>query len=113
MIAGRDAPSHGEAKNSWLTGAAAWNYVAITQWILGIRPEHGGLRVDPVIPANWPGFRATRRFRGATYRIAVIKQGGTTGRVTHLIVGGARVEGTLMPLAPAGATVDVEAVVGE
>jgi cellobiose phosphorylase len=69
------------------------------------------LRVDPVIPADWPGFSATRRFRGATYRIAVHKPAGTTGRVTHLIVDGARVEGNLVPLAPAGATVDVEAVV--
>ena len=50
MIAGRDAPTHGEAKNSWLTGTAAWNMVAISQWILGIRPEHDGLRVEPVIP---------------------------------------------------------------
>ncbi|MGH2928728.1 MAG: GH36-type glycosyl hydrolase domain-containing protein, partial [Solirubrobacteraceae bacterium] len=65
MIAGRDAPTHGEAKNSWLTGTAAWNFVAITQWILGIRPELDGLRVDPVLPSSWPGFTATRRFRGA------------------------------------------------
>ncbi len=63
MIAGRDAvPAqgagvHGEAKNSWLSGTAAWNYVAITQWILGIRPEHAGLRVAPVIP---PDGRASR-----------------------------------------------------
>jgi cellobiose phosphorylase len=112
MIAGRDAPTHGEAKNSWLTGAAAWNFVAITQWILGIRPEHEGLRVDPVIPAAWPGLRATRRFRGATYRIVVRKPVGTTGRVHHLIVDGAEVEGNLVPLAPAGATVDVEATAG-
>ncbi|WP_433084714.1 GH36-type glycosyl hydrolase domain-containing protein [Dactylosporangium sp. CA-052675] len=71
MIAGRDAPTHGEAKNSWLTGTAAWNYAAITQWILGIRPELAGLRVAPVIPADWPGFTAVRRFRGATYTITV------------------------------------------
>ena len=76
MIAGHDAPSHGEAKNSWLTGAAAWNYVAITQWILGIRPEREGLRIDPVIPAAWPGFTVTRRFRGSTFRIAVRKPEG-------------------------------------
>ena len=71
MIAGPAAPNHGEAKNSWLTGAATWNMVAITQWILGIRPEYDGLRVDPVLPAGWPGFTATRRFRGATYIIQV------------------------------------------
>jgi cellobiose phosphorylase len=111
MIAGRDAPTHGEAKNSWLTGSAAWNLVAITQWILGIRPEHEGLRVDPVIPAAWPGFSAIRRFRGATYSIRVRKPVGVTGRVTQLIVDGNRVDGTLLPLAPAGGSVAVEAVV--
>ena len=57
MIAGRDAPTHGEAKNSWLTGTAAWNYYAITQWILGIRPDYDGLRIAPVVPERWPGFR--------------------------------------------------------
>ena len=61
MIAGRDAPTHGEAKNSWLSGTAAWNYVAITQWILGIRPDYDGLRIAPVVPESWPGFKATRR----------------------------------------------------
>ena len=64
MIAGRDAPTHGEAKNSWLTGTAAWNLVAISQWILGIRPEHHGLRIAPVIPASLarvPGHAALPR----------------------------------------------------
>src|SRR6185369_13797037 len=103
MIAGRDAPTHGEAKNSWLTGTAAWNYVAITQWILGIRPELGGLRIDPVLPAELPGFTVTRRFRGATYRITV----GKAARVTALQVDGIRVEGTIVPPAPAGSTVEV------
>ena len=87
--------------------------MAITQWILGIRPEREGLRVDPVIPADWPGFSATRRFRGSTYRITVRKPAAITGRVRNLIVGGARVEGNLVPIAPAGTTVDVEALVTE
>ena len=73
MIAGRDAPTHGEAKNSWLSGTAAWNFVAITQWILGVRPEYNGLRVDPCIPAEWDGFQTRRSFRGATYEIQVMK----------------------------------------
>ncbi len=101
MIAGRDAPTHGEAKNSWLTGTAAWNFVAITQWILGIRPEHDGLRVDPCLPSGWDGFRAVRRFRGAEYRIAVTRGGG------GLVVDGREVDGNVVPLAPAGATVEV------
>ena len=112
MIAGPDAPACGEAKNSWLTGTAAWNLAAITQWILGIRAELDGLRVDPVLPAAWPGFTATRRFRGATYQISVRNPDRISGRVTHLEVDGRRIEGTLVPLARSGATVQVEAVVG-
>jgi cellobiose phosphorylase len=109
MIAGRDAPDHGEAKNSWLTGTAAWNFVAVTQWILGIRPDHDGLRIDPCLPTEWHGFTATRRFRDADYRITVRGPGGAGGRVTRLLVDGRRIEGNLVPLAPAGATVTVVA----
>jgi cellobiose phosphorylase len=98
MIAGRDAPTHGEAKNSWLTGTAAWNLVAATQWILGIRPEHDGLRIDPSLPAGWGGFSAQRRFRGATYRIRVHKTPGDVGRVARLAVDGKPVAGSLAPL---------------
>jgi len=111
MIAGRDAPTHGEAKNSWLTGTAAWNLVAASQWILGIRPEHDGLRIDPSLPAAWDGFSATRRFRGATYRIQVRKPAGAPGRVTRLLVDGRRTEGNLCPPAADGAVVEVEAFV--
>ena len=111
MIAGRDAATYGEAKNSWLTGTAAWNYVAVTQWILGIRPEYEGLRIDPVIPATWPGFTATRRFRGATYRIRVRKPVGLTGRVHELVVDGVRLDGNVVPPAPAGSIVEVDATV--
>jgi cellobiose phosphorylase len=111
MIAGRDAPTHGEAKNSWLTGTAAWNFVAATQWILGIRPEHDGLRVDPCLPSAWNGFRARRRFRGAEYRIHVSQERDVPGRVTRLVVDGKTVQGNLVPLAEPGTTVTVEATV--
>jgi cellobiose phosphorylase len=99
MIAGCDAPTHGEAKNSWLTGTAAWNYVAITQWILGIRPTLQGLQINPVIPSDWKGFTATRIFRGTTYHITV----GRTkkGKPTLVIVDGQPVEGNIIPLPPA------------
>jgi cellobiose phosphorylase len=109
MSAGKAAGASGEAKNSWLTGTAAWNLVAITQWILGIRPEHEGLRIDPRLPSSWDGYRAERRFRGATYRIAVRKPIGSTGRASSLVVDGARVEGTLIPPVDPGAVVEVEA----
>jgi cellobiose phosphorylase len=107
MIAGRDAPTHGEAKNSWLTGTAAWNYVAITQWILGIRPTFNGLQIAPVIPAGWPGFAVTRLFRGVTYHITVTRAGA--GNKVSLVVDGQPVAGNVVPLPPQGTThVNVE-----
>jgi cellobiose phosphorylase len=100
MIAGRDAVNHGEAKNSWLTGTAAWNYVAITQWILGIRPTYAGLQIAPVIPPAWAGFSATRRFRGVTYHITV-KRVGLGNRVS-LEVDGRPLPGDIVPLPQPG-----------
>ncbi len=109
MIAGRDAPTHGEAKNSWLTGTAAWSYVAISQWILGIRPTFDGLRIAPVIPRDWPGFTATRVLRGVTYHITVKRAG--EGNTVALLVDGQPVEGDVVPWPPAGQTeVVVQAV---
>jgi cellobiose phosphorylase len=110
MISGRDAPIHGEAKNSWLSGTAAMNYVAISQWILGIRAELDGLRVQPVIPAWWDGFSATRAFRGATYQIQVRREG--PGNTVTLKVDGQPVEGTIVPQPKGGKKeVQVEAVI--
>lgn len=112
MIAGKEAAVPGEAKNSWLTGSAAWNYVAITQWILGVRPELDGLRIDPCLPTAWEGFEAVRRFRGATYEIRIRKAAGATGRLSSLVVDGGEREGTLVAPAPAGAQVSVEGSIG-
>jgi cellobiose phosphorylase len=100
MIAGRDAPTYGEAKNSWLTGTAAWNYVAITQWILGIRPTHEGLCIAPVIPGDWAGFAVTRVFRGVSYRISVKRVG--EGNEASLTVDGRQIGGNVVPLPPEG-----------
>jgi len=100
MIAGKDAPTHGEAKNSWLTGTAAWNYVAMTQWILGIRPTFDGLEVAPVIPSDWDGFEAERSYRGVRYEIRVERVG--TGNEVQLEVEGKPLNGTVIPLPPDG-----------
>jgi cellobiose phosphorylase len=100
MIAGRDAPTHGEAKNSWLTGTAAWNYVAITQWILGIRPTFEGLSVAPIIPSTWSGFDAVRSYRGVRYFIHVERHG--PGSEVELEVDGRPVDAAIIPLPPAG-----------
>ena len=111
MIAGRDAPTHGEAKNSWLSGTAAWNYVAITQWILGIRPELEGLRIDPALPCAWPGFHAVRFFRGVKFEIDV--QRGAA-QEAGLYVDGKKMDGKVVPLPAEGVkTVQVQLVIGE
>jgi cellobiose phosphorylase len=111
MIAGRDAPTHGEAKNSWLTGTAAWNYVAITQWIIGIRPTFDGLEVAPVIPTGWTGFEAVRRFRGVNYQIKVQRRG--PGNSIRLEVDGKPVAGSVVPLPKDGTeVVDVLVLLG-
>jgi cellobiose phosphorylase len=95
MIAGEDADRPGEAKNSWLTGTAAWNFVAITQWILGIRPDYDGLRIAPVLPEDWKGYSAIRKYRGVIYDIEVIREGA--GNDVSLTVDGKPIEGTLIP----------------
>jgi cellobiose phosphorylase len=109
-IAGAEAPTQGEAKNSWLTGTAAWNYVAATQWILGIRPEHDGLRVAPSLPGAWNGFTATRRFRGAEYAIVVRRTG--PGDTASLTVDGTPLTGSVVPVAAPGSRVSVCADIG-
>jgi cellobiose phosphorylase len=108
MIAGKDAPTHGEAKNSWLTGTAAWNYVAISQWILGIRPTYDGLRVAPVIPSAWSGFSAERVYRGVRYFLKVERKGSGNG--VQLEVEGQPVAGNVIPL-PAEGTQEVHVMV--
>jgi len=105
MIAGKDAVRFGEAKNSWLTGTAAWNLVAITQAMLGIKPEFEGLLVKPCISAEVGEFTITRKCRGAEYRIHVKNTGGNVARLS---VNGKPIEGNLVPYAAAGAVVNVE-----
>jgi cellobiose phosphorylase len=105
MIAGKDAIRHGEAKNSWLTGTAAWNFVAVSQYLLGVRPDFEGLRIEPCLDKSLSSFTVTRRARGATYVIRVKNEG--SGKVA-LTVNGQPVAGTLVPYAKAGETVQVE-----
>jgi cellobiose phosphorylase len=112
MIAGKDAPTHGEAKNSWLTGTAAWNYVAISQWILGIRPGFDGLQIDPCIPRAWDGFRARRWFRGAWYEIEVHNPDHVSRGVRSITVDGAAIQGDRLPVYSDGETHRVQVRMG-
>jgi cellobiose phosphorylase len=97
MIGGKDAHKPGEAKNSWLTGTAAWNFYAISQYILGIQPDYDGLVIDPCIPANWKGFTVKRQFRGAEYRIQVENPRGVNKGVAKLTLNGEKIEGNKVP----------------
>ncbi|WP_270168571.1 GH36-type glycosyl hydrolase domain-containing protein [Paenibacillus sp. SYP-B4298] len=112
MIAGRDAVRHGEAKNSWLTGTAAWNYIAITQSILGIQADFDGLRIDPCIPKAWSGFSIVREFRGNTFNITISNPSGVSKGVASLKVDGKLLEGNTIPVSGSGGTYQVEVVLG-
>jgi len=112
MIAGKDAANHGEAKNSWLTGTAAWNYVAIAQWILGVRADFAGLRIDPCIPADWNGFEVTKKFMGDTYQIKVTNPENVEKGIKEIKVDGKVIEGNLIKPVKDGAVHQVEVLMG-
>jgi len=112
MIAGKDAFKPGEAKNSWLTGTAAWNYYAITQYILGIQPQYRGLKIDPCIPKSWDGFEVTRKFRNAVYKIKISNPDHVSKGIKKLILNGKEISGNIIPIAAKGSENIVEAVMG-
>ncbi|MDF2612896.1 MAG: glycosyltransferase 36 [Clostridia bacterium] len=97
MIAGKDAVRHGEAKNSWLTGTAAWNFITISQWILGIKPDYRGLKIDPCIPKHWNGYHIIRKFKGIRYDITIKNPDHVCRGVKQLIIDGQIAEGNIIP----------------
>ena len=107
MIAGRDAATHGEGKNSWLTGTAAWSFVCVSQYILGIRPELDGLRIDPCLPPDIRSFSCVRRFRGSTYRIFVENNGGEQKGSSSISVNGVPCESNLIPVPDSPSDIEV------
>lgn len=104
MIAGKDAFRPGEAKNSWLTGTAAWNFYAISQYILGIQPTYDGLRIDPCLPPEWKEYTVTRKFRGATYLIKVKNANGRMKGISSLKINGNTISGNVIPIQKKGET---------
>ncbi len=120
MIGGKDAGSDigqsgrnfGQGKNSWLTGTAAWNMVAISQYILGIQPDFDGLKIDPSIPSDWEGFTATRIFRGTKYKIVVKNPAHVCKGVKSMLVDGKAVQGCVVPFEAGKKEVLVEVILG-
>ena len=112
MVAGKDAPNFGEAKNSWLTGTAAWTFVNISQYILGIQPTLQGLKIDPCIPADFGDFTVIRKYRGVTYHIQVSNPGHVEKGVISMTVDGAAIEGNLIPFSGEKDQVEVKVLMG-
>ena len=112
MVAGKDSFKPGEAKNSWLTGTASWNFYAISQYILGIQPDYDGLKVDPCIPAKWDGFEITRKFRGATYLIKVENPNHVNKGVTKVTIDGNIHQSNVLPFFAEGTTHSVVVELG-
>lgn len=102
MVAGKDSFKPGEAKNSWLTGTASWNFYTISQYILGIKPDYEGLRINPCIPAEWTGFEVTRKFRGANYNIKVVNNNHICKGVARITVNGVLLTSNVVPIFEVG-----------
>ncbi|HMA63763.1 MAG TPA: hypothetical protein VKO63_01150, partial [Chitinispirillaceae bacterium] len=102
----------GEAKNSWLTGTAAWNFVTISQWILGVRADYNGLIVDPCIPAEWNEFSVKRVFRSTTFNIAIKNPSHVCKGIKSMTVDGVAVNGNIIPVITDGKAHDVEVIMG-
>ena len=113
MIAGKDAPTFGEGKNSWLTGTAAWTFLSISQAILGVKPTLDGLQIDPCIPSSVREFSVSRRYRGALYKITVHNPAGICSGVHSVLMDGAEIAGNVLPVQPDGKTVNVEVFLGD
>lgn len=112
MIAGADAPRHGEAKNSWLTGTAAWTFVNVSQHILGIYPTHNGLQVNPCVPKGFGDFTVTRKYRNTIYNITVSNPDNVEKGVKKMLVNGVEVAGNVIPYDAGQHSADVAIVMG-
>ncbi|MFZ1292395.1 MAG: glycosyl transferase [Melioribacteraceae bacterium] len=112
MIAGKDSFKPGEAKNSWLTGTAAWNFYAITQYILGIQPQYEGLKIDPCIPNNWDGFAITRKFRNAIFNIEILNPNHVSKGIKEIKLNGEIIEAKIIPILENASENFVEVVMG-
>ncbi len=112
MVAGKDAPTFGEGKNSWLTGTAAWTFTCISQYILGIQPDYTGLKIDPCIPSEWSSYTIDRAFRGAHYHITIDNSAGVQKGVAKITLDGTEITGNIIQPQAAGTTHDVVVIMG-
>ena len=112
MVAGKDAPTHGEGKNSWLTGTAAWTFTAMTQYILGIMPTLDGLKIDPCIPSDLGSFGCIRKYRGSIYHISVDNSAGVEKGIRSVTVNGEPLDSNVIPVPEKDGEFDVRVIMG-
>lgn len=112
MVAGADAQIPGEAKNSWLTGTAAWTFVNVSQHILGVYPTHQGLAINPCVPKGFGDFELTRKFREGTYNIKVVNPDNVEKGVKSITVDGKTLSGCIVPYEKGKTTYDVVVTMG-
>lgn len=111
-ILGDEHPQFGLARNSWLSGTSSWTYQAATKYIMGVRPDHNGLIIDPCIPKSWNGFTGVRKFRNATYNITVKNPNNVSKRYKSMLVDGKEIEGNIAPIFNDGKEHTVDIILG-
>jgi cellobiose phosphorylase len=112
FITGPDHPNHGSASHSWLTGTSVWSFVALSQYILGIKSTFYGLKIDPCIPKDWKEYEVTKKYRGALYKITVKNPNGQTHGVKRLVLNGKELDSTIIPPQAKGTTNIIEVELG-
>ncbi|HRA74165.1 MAG TPA: glycosyl transferase, partial [Flavobacterium sp.] len=98
--------------NSWLSGTASWNFYAITQYILGVKPDYNGLSINPCIPAKWDDFKMTRKFRGATYNIEISNPKHISKGIEKIVINGTVINSGIIPILEKNKTHKIEVIMG-
>ena len=107
MVAGKDAAKPGEGKNSWLTGTAAWMWLTVSQYLLGIKPTYDGIMIDPCLDSNIKEYSVKRILRGTEYDITVKNPNGSQKGVKSITVDGVAIEGNIIKATPGKHVVEV------
>lgn len=95
---GPESDKFGLANVSWLTGTATWMYIAVTQYMFGIRPVWKGLEIDPCIPSDWGKVKIERNFRGSRYHIEIDNTSGKCKGVRYIEVDGQKIDGSVVSI---------------
>lgn len=112
-ILGNEHPQFGLGRNSWLSGTASWCYQAGIKFILGVKPHHKGLQINPCIPKEWDKFEIMRQFRGSNYIITVSNPNHVNKGVRSISIDGNEIQSPFLPIFEEGETHHIEVVLGD